>query len=206
VIADQYFNPDGSEWVPAFPGQRPPFQRGNQVSRGNAGPLKHGASSSRHFLPLAKEHEAALRKVPELDYLWEPEFRELTWAYCVAQARADLVMAWMDRMEGTVDWATAPDGAVATPGETWLELSTAAATLAGKLGLFPRVKPEVRESIEKARTRIAARKQRRQDKKAQQDALVKAFWQSRYPGDFDADGELRSVEDRLRDLKGGADG
>jgi phytoene dehydrogenase-like protein len=161
--------------------------------------LKHGASSSRHFLPLAKEHEAALRKVPELDYLWESEFRELTWAYCVAQARADLVSAWVEQME-TADWATAPDGGVVAPAETWRELATA--TLAGKLGLFPRVKPEVREAIEKARTRIAARKQRHQAKKAQHDALVKGFWQSRYPGDFDADGELRSVEDRLRDRKG----
>jgi len=200
-VSDVPLNPDGSEWVPAFPGQRPPFQRGNQVSVGNRGPLKHGASSPRHFLPLAKEHEAALRKVPDLDYLWEPEFRELTWAYCVAQARADLVSAWIDGME-TEDWATAPDGGVVAPAETWRELSTAAATLAGKLGLFPRVKPEVREAIERARTRIAARKQRRQAKKDQQAALVKAFWQSKYPEDFDADGELRPAEDRLRDLKG----
>ena len=51
-----------ADWTPEFPGQRPPFERGNVVA------LKHGAMSRRIYEPMAAEIvEGVLSERPELD-------------------------------------------------------------------------------------------------------------------------------------------
>ncbi|MFP3670357.1 hypothetical protein SB717_35310, partial [Priestia sp. SIMBA_032] len=92
------------------------------------GPLKHGAHSPRMYSSVALEIERDLKATPGLEYLFEREFKADTWAYCVAQARADLVEAWMDRMGSVEDWAQAAEGGVSSPSEEFLELSSRAST------------------------------------------------------------------------------
>ena len=55
--------PPGPAWVPAFPGQRPPFEPGGPYSPeiGNVRALQHGAYSARAIQPLALEIEATAR-------------------------------------------------------------------------------------------------------------------------------------------------
>lgn len=187
---ERFLNPDGSVWVPAFPGQRPPFQKGHRLSVGNRGPLKHGANSARLVGPLAAEIEADLKREQLLRYLFEPEFRDLTFAYCRAAAREQLYRQWIDGMESVEDWARAPEGGKASPAEGYLEMSRRELTLAEELGLVPLVRDDVAEKIAKAKTRIALRDQRRAEKKAEADALKLAFWRAQHPEDFDEDGEL----------------
>jgi hypothetical protein len=58
------------EWTPAFPGQRPPFERGNQVG------LTHGAQSMIRLAPRAAELADDLRAiVPAASVSDEPTIR-----------------------------------------------------------------------------------------------------------------------------------
>ena len=41
---------ESGEWSPAFEGQRPPFEPGNELS------VRHGASSERRIAPVARAH------------------------------------------------------------------------------------------------------------------------------------------------------
>lgn len=190
-MSEEFLNPDGSVWVPQHDRQAPPFQRGNRMSVGNRGPLRHGAYSSRVYLPVAKEIEAELKAQPDLAYLFEPEFKALTWAFCVAQARLNVYEAWADELDMS-RWGSAAEGGVTSPAEESLQLSARVGTLARKLGLVPRVRPEVAAEIARVRARIAKREQRRAEKKQQRADMLMAYRQAMYPGDFDENGELRS--------------
>ena len=179
----EFLNPDGSVWVPEFEGQRPPFQRGNRVSVGNRGPLRHGASSARVYTPVAKEIEAELRSMPDLKYLWEPEFEALRWGYCLALARERVYEAYVDGMEGPEQWGRAPEGGVTPPAEELRQLMSRTLTFARRIGLTPKVAPEVAELIAKARARIALREGRRSARKAEWSALAEAMRKHMYPDD-----------------------
>jgi hypothetical protein len=58
-VAESGIQPDGS-WLPAFPGQAPPFGRGNTAS------LKHGAYAVVHLRSRADEIRDALAGVADL--------------------------------------------------------------------------------------------------------------------------------------------
>jgi len=72
------------EWVPEFPGQRPPFQPGNLAS------VRHGAFSQRLTGPLA-EQIAAEQLARDDCPLWlrEPSYAAavMAWAYSEAEVR-----------------------------------------------------------------------------------------------------------------------
>lgn len=74
------------EWVPEFPGQRPPFSPGNQVA------LKYGAYSPKRVDARAQVVVEQLLEQSDVAFLRAPEFRASLWRYAQRQARATSMM------------------------------------------------------------------------------------------------------------------
>jgi hypothetical protein len=83
---------DGS-WSEQFPGQRPPFEPGNQLS------VRHGAYSPAIVGPLAEQIAADLlgdKDCPE--YLRRPLWRWAVSGWAHAEAEAELMRRWRAQM------------------------------------------------------------------------------------------------------------
>lgn len=76
-------------WVPAFPGQRPPFLPGHELS------LQHGAYSPRKVDPLAAEMVALILADPDCQYAHGPTYRPALWAWSRAEAQAQLLTEYL---------------------------------------------------------------------------------------------------------------
>jgi hypothetical protein len=82
------------EWVAQFPGQRPPFAPGNELS------LTSGAFSPRRLLPLAEEIAAALLADSDApDYLQSPSYRPAVMAWARAEAQVRLLSEYLSSLE-----------------------------------------------------------------------------------------------------------
>jgi hypothetical protein len=82
--------PEG--WVPEFPGQRPPFQPGHELS------MKHGAGSPRKRDPIAQALAAELLLDESVAYLRAPRYAAAVQAWAVAEAKCALISNWVDSM------------------------------------------------------------------------------------------------------------
>lgn len=80
-----------SPWVPAFPGQRPPFQPGHELS------IQHGAYSPRKVDPLAAELVERLLQDPTVGYLQTPAYRPALWAWARAEAQVQLLTEYLEQ-------------------------------------------------------------------------------------------------------------
>jgi hypothetical protein len=158
----EFTNPDGSPWVARFPGQRPPWQRGNpyRVGAGNDLAATHGAYSASRVEPLARKVVKALRA--DVDYLRAPGFKGELWDYARAQARVLLVQEWLEGM--SMDQAAGREGGTLrgdkeniTPFEVLLEFEARADRLARLIGLYPTVSPELQKKIAQARKTLDKR-------------------------------------------------
>jgi hypothetical protein len=76
-------------WVPAFEGQRPPFEPGHELS------LRHGGYSPRKVEPLAQQLVDLVLDDPETAYLTNPRWRPALWAWARAEAQVQLVTEWL---------------------------------------------------------------------------------------------------------------
>lgn len=92
-------------WVPAFEGQRPPFQPGNTLGAkpGNELGLRHGAYSPRRVDPLARE--LVEQTVAHLPQLGAPQWAPAMWAWARAEAQVQLLVEYL-----SVAGAVAGDG------------------------------------------------------------------------------------------------
>jgi hypothetical protein len=72
-------------WVPAFPGQRPPTQPGNELA------VRHGAYSPRKVDPLAAQLVALVLDDDAVSYLRAPRYAAGLWGWARAEARVQLV-------------------------------------------------------------------------------------------------------------------
>ncbi|SDN51283.1 hypothetical protein SAMN05660199_00168 [Klenkia soli] len=75
-------------WVPAFPGQRPPFEPGHTLS------MQHGAWSPRRVEPLAAEMVAVVEDDPTVTWL-RPVDRPALWAWARAEAQVQLLTEYL---------------------------------------------------------------------------------------------------------------
>jgi hypothetical protein len=125
-------------WTPAFDGQRPPFQPGNDLGRklepGHELTLKHGAYSPRKMEPLAEEIAGHI--IAAAPHLEDPRWRLAVLALARDEARIQLVVEWLMTL--------APDGVgdLADPGILAAHgllhrLESRAALQRGRLGLDP---------------------------------------------------------------------
>ncbi|WP_142026825.1 P27 family phage terminase small subunit [Blastococcus colisei] len=78
------------EWTPAFPGQRPPFQPGHDLS------TRHGAYSPRRVDPLATELVALVDADPAVAWLTAAD-RPALWAWARAEAQVQLLTEYLER-------------------------------------------------------------------------------------------------------------
>lgn len=88
-----------SDWVPAFEGQRPPFQPGHELS------TVHGAYSPRRVDPLAAQLVELLLGDPSVPaHAKAAAYRLELWALARATAQAQLIEEWLaDRAEQSQD-------------------------------------------------------------------------------------------------------
>ena len=76
-------------WVPAFPGQRPPFPPGHELS------VQHGAYSPRKVDPLATELVDLVLADPDCQYVRAPAYRPAVWAWARAEAQVQLLTEYL---------------------------------------------------------------------------------------------------------------
>lgn len=127
---DVYYNPDGSVWVPAFKGQRPPFQPGNQLN------LRHGANTPQIVDPLAQRYVEAMLADDDLPpMIRAPYFSEAVYGYCMARAKRDLIAAWCAGM--SIQEAADSERGRTSPLELLRKWETTVDGKAKALGLTP---------------------------------------------------------------------
>lgn len=90
----------GGAWVPAFPGQRPPFQPGNVPTNST-----HNAYSPRWVEPLAAEFVSLTLADPTVPgYVKAPAYRAELYALGRAEAQVQLITEWLAKQaESTGD-------------------------------------------------------------------------------------------------------
>jgi hypothetical protein len=137
-----------SEWVPAFPGQRPPFPPGNQLS------VRHGAYSPRRVEPVAAELLAAVLGEPPAGYLAEPVYRPALEAWAQAEARVRLLDEWVSGMPISVA-AESRQGQV-SPLELLRRWEATASSHRARLGLDPLSRARLGRDVAAARVDVAA--------------------------------------------------
>lgn len=107
-----------------FPGQRPPFAPGNELS------MRHGAHSERTLAPIA----AAWVKtaLEQCAYLQDPSYEPALLAWARFEAKCDLLHDWIDK-HGLID-----EHGQATPAAKLLPVYEGrAASLRAPLGMDP---------------------------------------------------------------------
>ena len=137
---------DVEAWVPAFPGQRPPFQPGHELS------LQYGAYSPRTFEPIAAGIVEQLLADDQVAYLRAPAYRVSVWRYATQQARTDLLHAFLvahgDECQGCKRCVGLE--------ERWRILSTTAGKTAQRLGLDPLSRARLGKDVAQGRAADAA--------------------------------------------------
>ena len=87
------------DWTPEFPGQRPPFEPGNDLAVNNEGPLKHGAYSSALRLgkdDRTREFADAIRGTQPVSH---PADEGAVWRLALVYLRVELSKVALDRAD-----------------------------------------------------------------------------------------------------------
>lgn len=132
-----YYNPDGTVWEPAFTGQRPPFQKGNQYAyaKGNALAVTHGAYSAARTDPIARGFIEEIASTPDVAYLAAPQYAAALWSWARTAARVQLLEQWIDTM--TIEQATNSARGQVSPLELLRKWTATLNTQQARLGLDP---------------------------------------------------------------------
>lgn len=130
-----------NSWVPAFPGQRPPFPPGNdagvKLEPGHELSLQHGAYSPRKVDPLARDLVELVLQDPDTAYLKAPSYRAELWAWARAEARVQLLEEYLAQRAGDEAIADPGDPRVASASLELHRASARAASARTRLGLTP---------------------------------------------------------------------
>lgn len=121
-----------SEWVPAFPGQRPPLNG----PPGNTLALQHGVYSERRLAPLVEQLVAERLADDATPYLRQPAYRAALAAWARQEARVLLLDQWLQRHLEEADGCVGCK-ACEPKADQLLRFEKSAATQRGRLGLDP---------------------------------------------------------------------
>jgi hypothetical protein len=80
-------------WLPAFPGQRPPFAKGNELAA-----TYHGAYSDRKLAPVVEQVLADVLDDPACEYLRAPRFAAELRSWAVSEARCRLLESYLAKL------------------------------------------------------------------------------------------------------------
>lgn len=119
------------DWTPAFPGQRPPFQKGHTLR------LTHGGYVAALVTPRAREIAAALAETLPQYLLSDPAYAPAVEAYSLVLARIERVSAWLEAQAGDGIPEIDGDGRVRGAMDLLLRLERQAADHRSRLGLDP---------------------------------------------------------------------
>lgn len=131
----EFVNSDGSPWVPAFRGQRPPFQPGHDLGAkpGNDLAVTHGAYSNALLAPIAERIAEQILSDDDVAYLRMPRFEQALERYSFSAARVIRLEAWIANMSEAD--AARSDRGQTSPLELLRKWKTTADNEAGRLGL-----------------------------------------------------------------------
>lgn len=118
-----------TQWVPAFEGQRPPFQPGNTLA------VTHGAYSPARVDPIARQYVDEILTDPSTKYLAAPRFQSALWSWAQAQAKVQLLTEWVDGM--SLQQAADSARGQTSPLELLRKWMATSQTWAARLGLDP---------------------------------------------------------------------
>jgi hypothetical protein len=141
-------NPDGTPWVPAFEGQRPPFQAGNSLA------VKHGIASAVMVDPIAQRIIDEILSDPSTGYLTQARFGPSLRQYALAQAKVELLTNWVDEMP--MDQQTYSGKGQTSPLELLRKWMATAQTWASRTGLDPMSAARLGKDISQSRQADAA--------------------------------------------------
>lgn len=143
---------DETAWAPAFPGQRPPFEPGHELS------TKYGAHSPRKLAPVAEEYVDAVLADDSLAYLRSPAYLPAVQAWAAAEARVVLIERWVsDRItEQGMEWATESAAGRTSPLELLRRSDATALTHRARLGLDPISRAKLGKDVAQGRQADAA--------------------------------------------------
>lgn len=138
------------EWVPAFEGQRPPFQRANTLA------VTHGAYSPRITRPEAEALvssvlERAAQPSSSTSYLLEPSYRPGLWRWATALVR-------MERLDAAIVGHGDCAGCKKCGRwhEDWRRYASIVATSEQRLGLDPLSRARLGRDVAAAQVDLAA--------------------------------------------------
>jgi hypothetical protein len=123
--------PENPNWTPAFPGQRPPFQKGNLAR------LSHGGYVAALVNPRAREIASALAETLPHYLTTDPAYAPALEAYSVVLARIERVSAWLEQQAADGIPEIDGDGRVRGAMDLLLRLERQAADHRTRLGLDP---------------------------------------------------------------------
>lgn len=138
--------PEG--WVPAFEGQRPPFQPGHELS------MKHGADSPRRVDPVAQALAVELLADEALAYLRAPRFAAAVQAWAKSEAKVALISEWVDQMP--IEMAANSKAGSTSPLELLRRWETNAQGHRSRLGLDPVSAAKLGKDVSQGRQADAA--------------------------------------------------
>jgi hypothetical protein len=140
--------PENTNWTPAFPGQRPPFQKGNLAR------LSHGGYVSALVAPRAREIAFALAQTLPPYLLSDPAYAPAVEAYSVVLARIERVSAWLEAQAGDGIPEIDGDGRVRGAMDLLLRLERQAADHRARLGLDPLSRARLGRDVTQAQVSI----------------------------------------------------
>lgn len=138
----------GQPWTPAFGGQRPPFQPGNDLG------LRHGVHSPARVDPIAHRYLDEIAADPNLDYLKQARFAAGLWLWASAMAKVELLTVWVDAMD--ISDAANSDRGQTSPLELLRKWMATAQTWASRLGLDPLSAARLGKDVSQGRQADAA--------------------------------------------------
>ena len=147
-MAGELVNPDGSNWIPAFPEQRPPFQPGNTLA------VTHGTYSPARVDPIAHQYIAEICADPSTAYLKQARYSAALWSWASAQAKVQLLSEWVEDM--TLAESTDSARGQTSPLELLRKWMATSQTWAARLGLDPLSAARLGKDVSQGRQADAA--------------------------------------------------
>lgn len=140
----------GGAWVPAFPGQRPPFQPGHELA------THHGAYSPRRVDPLATELVERILDDDDVAYLRALSVRPALWAWAKAEARVQLLEEYLAGRGGPDGVGDLEDRRTRSAWELLHRAETRAESGRKQLGLDPLSRARLGRDVAQGRQADAA--------------------------------------------------
>ena len=140
--------PEG--WVPSFPGQRPPFQPGHELS------IHHGAYTPRRVDPLATELVERMLADPDVGYLGSASNRPALWAWARAEAQVQLLTEYLANRAGDDGIGDLTDARTKAAFELLHRAESRAESGRTRLGLDPLSRARLGKDVAQGRQAAAA--------------------------------------------------